>query len=89
MRRLGVLIRHLPRDSALATALNDGQPVWGSTDHLLADLWALLVRVNSDPAKTPDNLDHPARQEMTNKAMAESKKKLKAVFLARKREVIN
>ncbi len=88
MRRLGVLIRHLPRDSALVTALNDGQPMWGSTEHLLADLWALLVKVNSDPAKTPDNLDHPARQEMTAKAKAAQKQKLKAVFLARKKEVI-
>lgn len=86
-RRLGVLIRLLPRDSALVAALNEGQPVWSSTDHLLADLWAVLVKVNSDPAKTPDNLDHPIRQQMTAKATAESKKKLKEIFLARKKEV--
>jgi hypothetical protein len=82
-----VLIRQLPRDSALATSLNDGQPVWSSTEHLLADLWAVLVKVNSDPAKTPDNLDHPIRQEAAAKATAESKKRLKELFLARKREV--
>lgn len=82
-----MLIRLLPRDSALATAINDGLPVWSSTEHLLADLWAVLVKVNSDPAKTPDNLDHPTRQKMTAKAVAESKRKLKDLFLARKKEV--
>lgn len=76
----------MPRDSALVTALNDGQPVWGSQEHLLADLWALLLRANSDPEKTPDALDHPLRAQMTAKATAESKKKLKAMFLERKYE---
>ena len=84
-----MLIRQLPRDSALVTALNDGQPMWSSTEHLLADLWALLVRVNSDQKKTPDNLDHPIRAAATAKTISESKKKLKELFLARKKEVTN
>lgn len=71
----------------MVTALNDGQPVWASTEHLLADLWALLVKAHSDPAKVPDNLDHPIRAEMTAKTVAASKKKLKEMFLARKKEV--
>lgn len=87
MRRLGVLIRQLPHDSALATIECGGQPVWASTEHLLADLWAITVKAHSDPAKTPDNLDHPTRAAMTAKAVAESKKKLKELFLARKKEV--
>jgi len=69
------------------TALNNGQQMWSSTENLLADLWALLVRANSDPKKTPENLDHPLRAEMRSKAVAESKKDLKAMFLARKKEM--
>jgi hypothetical protein len=83
-RRLAVLIRYLPRESALVAEMNDGDPVWSSNEHLLADLWALLVKAHSDPAKTPDNLDHPARAAMTNKARISDKKKLKERFLARK-----
>ena len=80
-----MLVHHLPRESALVTALNDGQPMWSSVEHLLADLWALLARVHSDPDKTPDDLDHPARAEMAARAMAAAKAKLKAMFVARKR----
>jgi len=80
-----VLIHYLPRDSALVTAINGGQPVWGSAEHLLADLWALTVRVHSDPDKTPENLDHPIRAEVAAKAKAVEKQKLKAEFLARKK----
>jgi len=83
-RRLSVLIRHLPHDSALVTAINDGQPVWSSVEHLLADLWALLLRANSDPKKTSDKVDHPVRAAMTAKAVAATKQQLKQKFLARK-----
>jgi hypothetical protein len=79
-----VLIRHLPHDSALVTAINDGQPVWSSVEHLLADLWALLLRANSDPKKTPGNADHPVRAAMTAKTVAATKRQLKQRFLARK-----
>lgn len=79
-----MLVRYLPRESALVAAMNDGQPVWDSTEHLLADLWALLVRINSDPKKAPSDLDHPVREAMTKKARAESKAKLKKMFLERK-----
>ena len=79
-----MLLRYLPRDSALATAINEGRPVWSSTDHLLADLWAITVRVNSDPDKIPDGFDHPTRAEQTAKARAVEKSKLKAMFLSRK-----
>lgn len=69
----------------MVAELHNGDPVWSSTDHLLADLWALLVKVHGDPKKTPDNIDHPVRAAMTSKALAASKKKLKDLFLARKR----
>lgn len=66
------------------TALNGGQPVWSSTDHLLADLWAVQVRAHSDPKKAPADLDHPVRAETTARVRAAGKKKLKDMFLARK-----
>lgn len=48
-------------------ALNDGRQQWSVTDHLLADLWALLqLRLNSDPKKKPK--DHPVRAAMEEKA---------------------
>lgn len=64
--------------------MNDGDPVWSSTEHLLADLWALLVKAHSDPAKSRENVDHPARAAMTNKVRAAAKAKLKERFVARK-----
>jgi hypothetical protein len=65
------------------TAINDGQPPWSRTDNLLADLWALLVKVHSDPDKTPEVIDHPARAEQTAKQTARAKAELKAIYLKR------
>lgn len=85
-RRLGVLIRYLPTDSTLVSALNDGQPMWGSVEHLLADLWALLVRANTPKDEAPaEPLDHPVRAEMTERALAAAKAELKEFYLTRKR----
>lgn len=84
-RRLRVLIRHLPPGSALVAALNEGRPGWTLTDHLLADLWALLVRIYSDPDKTTESVDHPARAEMAARAVAAAKAVLKEMFTKRKK----
>lgn len=70
--------------SRLATALNGGQPIFDTTDHLLADLWALIVRVNSEKGSLPDDFDHPRRAEMTAKVFAEHKRALKEEFQQRK-----
>lgn len=35
-RRLGVLVRHLPHDSAIARAVHGEQADWGPVEHLLA-----------------------------------------------------
>lgn len=37
-RKVDVLIRGLPPDSATRMAMNEGEPLWGRTDHILADL---------------------------------------------------
>lgn len=77
-RRVGVLVRQLSVNSALVRALNDGQPQWVNTDHLIADLWSLFAKQ-----------DHPRRAEMEAKASAAAKQarviELKAVFEKRKR----
>lgn len=70
--------------SRLVTALNDGQPKWTTVEHLLADIWAVLVKLLGDPEKVPDNIDHPVRAEMKARAIALAKEALKAMFLKRK-----
>lgn len=80
-----MLVRKLPPTSRLATALNDGQPVWTHTDHLLADLWVALAKLLGDPEKMPENFDHPVRAEMRARATAAHKQSLKEEFLQRKR----
>lgn len=60
-RRLAVLIRHLPRDSAVNRELFGEAADWTVTDHLLAAAvdhlaaanW-MFARVNSDEASPPD-----------------------------------
>ncbi|GAA2395839.1 hypothetical protein GCM10010420_21730 [Streptomyces glaucosporus] len=63
-RRLAVLLRHLPRDSALARELHGEAADWSVTDHLLATVvdqlaesnW-MFATVNRDEDSDP--LDHP------------------------------
>lgn len=77
-RRLGVLVRQLPAESALSRALNGGQPPWTTTDHRIADLWSLWAKK-----------EHPLRAEMVAKARREKKLakviKLRAVYETKKR----
>ncbi len=77
-RRLRILLRHMPYDSALVRKMNGGRPGWGLTDHLLADLWRVIIQVNSqDPAKVDD---HPVRAEMiTQAALREKNERLGAL----------
>lgn len=86
MRRLTVLIRHLPPESALVRALNNGKPGWTLTDHLVADLWVQTVKASAkDPKKVKD---HPVRAEMVARhksaASAPRLAQLKAEYEARK-----
>lgn len=76
-RRLGVLIRQLPAESATTRALNDGRTPWSNGDHLTADLWALWAKK-----------DHPTRAEAAAKAKHAAKStrviELRAKFEKRK-----
>lgn len=85
-RRLQILIRQLPAKSALVLALNGGRSPWSTTDHLIADLWILMLQIF---VKNPRHKDHPVRVEMQAKARHAAKLArvvgLRAVFEKRKR----
>lgn len=84
-RRLEILIRYLPITSALVTALNGGRTQWTTTDHLLADLWALTARTNCPKGSLPDDFDHPTRAAISAKAKDERMRALKMKYQQRKR----
>lgn len=44
LRRLYVLLRHLPPDAALVRALGDGQAVWNLEHVILAHIWQAVAR---------------------------------------------
>lgn len=85
-RRLGVLVRQLPVESALVRALNDGRTPWGNVEHLLADLWLVLVKILNPKSRISD---HPVRAEIESKARTAAKVarvvELKAKFQRRKK----
>lgn len=86
-RRIRVLVNHLPHNSALMRALNGGRPGWSVTDHLLADLWVLILRAITRGESTIE--DHPVRAAMLEKAQAAAKlasiAELRERFTRRKR----
>lgn len=43
LREIWVRIVDLPGDSAIAAHHNNGTPRWGTTEHLLADIWGALT----------------------------------------------
>ncbi|MDV8005049.1 hypothetical protein [Rhodococcus sp. IEGM 1318] len=66
LRLLWVLIRRLPRTSALAISDNGGHMPWSIEDHLLADLWALQAnrgRKKGTPWKDYPNRPKPAAKQ--------------------------
>lgn len=65
--------------------MNGGRPGWSITDHLLADVWRLLVQVNSDDPKKVD--DHPVRAEMIERAEAAEKSERRGALMARWRQL--
>lgn len=61
-----MLVRGLPRESALAVDDNGGVMPLDITEHLLADTWVLLAGANSAKGKGPK--DHPIREKQRKKA---------------------
>jgi len=85
-RRLGVLIKHLPAEAALVRALNGGQPPLSRTEHLLSDVWVVLVNILNPKSRVKD---HPVRAQIEAKAHTAAKEarviELRAKFEQRKR----
>lgn len=71
------------------TAIHDGRPQWTPTDHLLADIWVMIARVNAEKGALPEDFDHPARVEMKALALVRHKQELKREFEQRKRAYAN
>ena len=44
--------------------MNHDRVPWSITDNLIADLWLVTVRANSDAENVPDDYDHPVRYAM-------------------------
>ncbi|MBM4489500.1 hypothetical protein GS937_01565 [Rhodococcus hoagii] len=68
LRRLFVLIRYLPADSALAIDESDGRVPWTITDHLLADLWE--QKANAGRGRGKPRIRHPWRLEQKKRQSA-------------------
>lgn len=61
MRRLWVLVTHLPPESALGALGRDGKPHWSIEAHLLDDLRMAMTGTKEKPAKP-----HPGRPQGGN-----------------------
>lgn len=55
LRRIWVLLRHLPPQAALASALRDGKPYWSLEAHLLDDLRIATTGSKERPSKPNPN----------------------------------
>jgi hypothetical protein len=73
LRRLSVLIRHLPDDSATAVAIN-GEPGWTRGEVLLADLWSAFT-----------GKEHPALGRARKSSKAKSASWITRIATARAR----
>ncbi|MDI1290050.1 MAG: hypothetical protein PSX37_08915 [bacterium] len=60
-RRLGVLLRGLPANSSIRRALD--LPTWTPEIHMLADIWAALVKVDHPARPVPPEAPDPEREE--------------------------
>lgn len=79
-------MRQLPAKSALVRAQNGNRAPWSLTDHLLADLWVVLVKILNPKTRVAD---HPVRAEMEAKKRKAEKSvrvvELRALYEKRKR----
>lgn len=77
LRRIWVLIKHLPRESAIADLQRDGQLDWSIEAHLLDDIRITLADGKSKP--------HPQRPKPSPKKRDESPERRRKFADARRR----
>lgn len=63
LRRLHVLIKHLPTDSATHFYLFGPIARWGPTEHLLADLWELWANRGRRKGSKERKYPRPTKQD--------------------------
>jgi hypothetical protein len=71
-RRLGVLVRHLPRDSVAVHRTAGDAALWGTVEHLLAEVIDLLANANwqrqgRKGAPRPKRLPRPGQANANEK----------------------
>jgi hypothetical protein len=90
-RRVDVLVRGLPPDSATRMAMNDREPLWSRTDYILADVFDAVqgtnwIIANKDVEKEHNRSKHPTPYPRPGGAAQSTKKEITAADLAAFRE---
>lgn len=80
LRRLLVLVTHLPPESATAGLMRDGKPMWTGEMHLLDDLRMAMTTSTKHKSKP-----HPQRPKATAKRRKDSPERRRKLTAARKR----
>lgn len=80
LRRIWVLVKHLPPESAVMTALRDGAAHWTVEAHLLDELRMTLTGSEKEPAKP-----HPERPQPGRAARRNDPERQRKLAAARKR----
>lgn len=82
LRRIRVLVKHLPADAACVEVLNDGKQVWSRTDQLLDEIRRRLDRLGGVKRPKAD----PSRPRRTRKAPTPQRRRRFADARARARQ---
>lgn len=86
LRRLWVLIRHLPPESAVAALRRDGKPHWGPEAHLLDGVRMAVESLrNTMAGKNRTVKPHPMRPRPTAKPRHHTPQRRRQLAAARRR----
>jgi len=84
LRRIWVLLSHLPPDSAIAAIERDGQMWWSLEAHLLDDVRMTIEAVNTEKGK-PKPRPHPDRRKKAGKRKVTDAGRRRKLAAARRR----
>lgn len=77
LRRIGVLVRHLPIDSA--TAMATGSNGWTLADHLLADVYQAIAREPHPGKPKQAKGSDPVHEKAKREAKARARERQRAI----------